>query len=122
MASNQIHSPSSIPGVDVTSDGPNYNERYAGNEPEVYDLLGIGFGPANLAITVALLEHWDQHKVRLSPRPILTCLVTKIIYPGRRHGAHYQESLLCREASTLFLAPGNAITWFENANKVCQFS
>ncbi|KAF8734062.1 L-lysine 6-monooxygenase (NADPH-requiring), partial [Rhizoctonia solani] len=63
MAANPIHEISSIPGVDVASKGPNYNERYAGNEsPEVYDLLGIGFGPANLAITVALLELWDQHK------------------------------------------------------------
>ncbi|KAF8673992.1 L-lysine 6-monooxygenase (NADPH-requiring) [Rhizoctonia solani] len=63
MATNPIHETSSIPGVDVASKGPNYNERYAGNEfPEVYDLLGIGFGPANLAITVALLELWDQHK------------------------------------------------------------
>ena len=63
MSSNQLHSPSSIPSDDATSKGPNYNERYAGNEStEVYDLLGIGFGPANLAITVALLEHWDQHK------------------------------------------------------------
>jgi len=45
------------------SKAPNYNERYAGNESsEEYDLLGIGFGPANLAIAVALLEHWDQHK------------------------------------------------------------
>jgi hypothetical protein len=57
-------SPSSIPGVDEVSKAPNYNERYAGNESsEEYDLLGIGFGPANLAIAVALLEHWDQHKV-----------------------------------------------------------
>ncbi|QRV90036.1 L-lysine 6-monooxygenase (NADPH-requiring) protein [Ceratobasidium sp. AG-Ba] len=53
----------SIPCVDEVSKAPNYNERYAGNDaPEVYDLLGIGFGPANLAIAVALLEHWDQHK------------------------------------------------------------
>ncbi|CCO29650.1 L-ornithine N5-oxygenase [Rhizoctonia solani AG-1 IB] len=63
MTVNHISETSSIPGVDVASEGPNYNERYAGNEsPEVYDLLGIGFGPANLAITVALLELWDQHK------------------------------------------------------------
>jgi hypothetical protein len=64
MTVNHISETSSIPGIDVASEGPNYNERYAGNEsPEVYDLLGIGFGPANLAITVALLELWDQHKV-----------------------------------------------------------
>ncbi|KAG9089450.1 hypothetical protein FS749_001322 [Ceratobasidium sp. UAMH 11750] len=62
--SSILGSNTSIPGVDEVSKAPNYNERYAGNDtPEVYDLLGIGFGPANLAIAVALLEHWDEHKV-----------------------------------------------------------
>ncbi|KAG8740979.1 hypothetical protein FRC12_015830, partial [Ceratobasidium sp. 428] len=62
MAST-FNSNSSIPCVDEVSKAPNYNERYAGNDvPEEYDLLGIGFGPANLSIAVALLEHWDQHK------------------------------------------------------------
>jgi hypothetical protein len=72
MDSNHIHSPSSIASVDVASKGPNFSERHAGNESqEVYDLLGIGFGPANLAIAVALLEHWDQHKVSVTFMPNL---------------------------------------------------
>ncbi|KAG9107654.1 hypothetical protein FRC07_008599 [Ceratobasidium sp. 392] len=62
MVSTSNSNPS-IPGIDEVSKAPNYNERYAGNDAiEEYDLLGIGFGPANLAIAVALLEHWDQHK------------------------------------------------------------
>ncbi|KAG9102474.1 hypothetical protein FRC06_001981 [Ceratobasidium sp. 370] len=59
-----LNTNTSILGVDEVSKAPNYNERYAGNDtPEECDLLGIGFGPANLAIAVALLEHWDQHRV-----------------------------------------------------------
>ena len=28
-----------------------------------YDLLGVGFGPANLSIAVALIDRWEQAKV-----------------------------------------------------------
>lgn len=104
MASNQTHSPSSTPGVDVTSNGPNYNERYAGNEsPEVYDLLGIGFGPANLAITVALLEQWDQHKAAgTEPAIKKACFIERhprfswhpgMLLPGSRMQISYLKDL-----------------------------
>ncbi|CAE7095548.1 unnamed protein product [Rhizoctonia solani] len=104
MAVNQVHETSSIPGVDVASKGPNYNERYAGNEsPEVYDLLGIGFGPANLAITVALLEHWDQHKASgTEPKIKNACFVERhprfswhpgMLLPGSRMQISFLKDL-----------------------------
>jgi len=30
----------------------------------VFDLVGLGFGPANIAIAGALTEHWTENKVR----------------------------------------------------------
>ncbi|KAH7341529.1 L-lysine 6-monooxygenase (NADPH-requiring)-domain-containing protein [Rhizoctonia solani] len=106
MAANQIHEASSIPGVDIASNGPNYNERYAGNEsPEVYDLLGIGFGPANLAISVALLEHWDQHKasaVGTEPKIKNACFIERharfswhpgMLLPGSRMQISFLKDL-----------------------------
>ncbi|KAJ1307785.1 hypothetical protein OPQ81_001871 [Rhizoctonia solani] len=104
MAANQIHQPSSIPGADVASKGPNYNERYAGNEsPEVYDLLGIGFGPANLAISVALLEHWDTHKAAgTEPKIKNACFVERharfswhpgMLLPGSRMQISFLKDL-----------------------------
>ncbi|CUA68502.1 L-ornithine N5-oxygenase [Rhizoctonia solani] len=104
MAANQTHEASSIPGSDVASKGPNYNERYAGNEsPEAYDLLGIGFGPANLAISVALLELWDQHKAAgTEPKIKNACFVERharfswhpgMLLPGSRMQISYLKDL-----------------------------
>ncbi|KEP51179.1 L-ornithine 5-monooxygenase [Rhizoctonia solani 123E] len=104
MSTNQIHEPSSIPGVDVASKGPNYNERYAGNDsPEVYDLLGIGFGPANLAIAVALLELWEQHKAAgTEPKIKSACFVERharfswhpgMLLPGSRMQISFLKDL-----------------------------
>lgn len=30
----------------------------------VFDLIGLGFGPANIAIACALTEDWENQKVR----------------------------------------------------------
>ena len=34
-----------------------------GAQDKVFDVLGCGFGPANLAIAVALAERWTEAKV-----------------------------------------------------------
>jgi len=44
----------------LTSDGPDRAATGSPTDPPVHDLVGIGFGPSNLALAIAAVEHNDQ--------------------------------------------------------------
>lgn len=51
------------------------------SEPEVYDLLGVGFGPSNLALAIAVREHNQQ-------APPAARLSTRFLERQQRFGWH----------------------------------
>lgn len=49
---------------------------------EIVDLVGLGFGPANIAISGAITESWKQNPVRLPlPRPLFLLTVVLQEFP-----------------------------------------
>ena len=51
---------------------------------EVYDLIGLGFGPANIAIGGAIVEKWASAATTVRPPPTPISSVSGVCADGDR--------------------------------------
>ncbi|MBJ8342225.1 lysine N(6)-hydroxylase/L-ornithine N(5)-oxygenase family protein [Antrihabitans sp. YC3-6] len=74
------------------------------HENDIYDIVGIGFGPANLALAIAVAEYNEQH---LQERPIRACFVE------RQQGFGWHRGMLL-EGTTMQIAFPKDLATFRN--------
>ena len=59
--------------------------------PEIVDLVGLGFGPANIAIAGAVTEAWKENPVSLDPVPLFILCMTltlSAVLPRQNNAFH----------------------------------
>lgn len=78
---------------------------------QVYDVIGLGFGPSNIAIAGAFID--NQYRVRIYRSPVFATLVltiSPVIHFNR-------QAVLHRETQRIQMASSNAPTWCSDADQ-----
>lgn len=80
-------------------------------EEVTYDILGLGFGPANLSIAAAVTEAWTTGKVRRQflRRPVVIHYCQGISFP-------HQECPLRRKTPQISVAPWHVASGRKDAD------